>query len=225
MRFAELPPTVERRVVRRVVGQFMRPHGVGGTLAGWVMAHRSSNVRRNLWIVSLLEVQPIDRVLEIGFGPGIAIAELSRLAFRGTVLGLDHSEVMVRQAKRRNAAAVRAGQVDLRLGSAEALPDFGEPVDKILAVNSMGFWAEPVVRLEQLRSRLRPGGAIAIASQPRGPRAARATTEQTALEIETALAEAGFSGSRVGTLGLDPPVVAVVAVSEPASNDRDAATL
>ncbi len=63
--------------MRRVVGQFMRPHGPGGHVTGWVMAHRSSNRRRNRWVVSLLDVQPTDRVLEIGFGPGIAVRELA----------------------------------------------------------------------------------------------------------------------------------------------------
>ncbi len=122
----------------------MRPHGLGGHLAGWVMAHRSSNRRRNRWAVSLLDVQPTDRILEIGFGPGIAIGELSRLAIQGQVHGVDHSAVMVRQARGRNAAAVRSGRVELRAGSVEDLPTLGEPVDKILAVNSMGFWCQHV---------------------------------------------------------------------------------
>jgi ubiquinone/menaquinone biosynthesis C-methylase UbiE len=78
------------------------------------MAHRSSNRRRNAWVVSLLDVQRDDRVLEIGFGPGVAIRELARLAADGYVYGLDHSEVMVRQAARRNAEGVRRGRVDLR---------------------------------------------------------------------------------------------------------------
>lgn len=152
------PTTLKRRVVRRLVGQFMRPHGLGGHLAGWVMAHRSSNVQRNRWVVSLLDVQPTDRILEVGFGPGIAVGELSRLATRGLVLGIDHSEVMVRQARRRNAAAVRAGRVDLRLGSAEALPDLDRSLDKILAVNSMGFWPDPPTQLNELHARLLHGG-------------------------------------------------------------------
>ena len=61
--------SVGERVLASVVGQFHRPHGVGGRLAGSVMAHRRSNRDRNHWVVSLLDVQPTDRVLEIGFGP------------------------------------------------------------------------------------------------------------------------------------------------------------
>jgi hypothetical protein len=59
---------VKDQVLRRVVSQFHRPHGVGGYLADWVMAHRSSNREHNRWVVSLLSMQPTDRVLKIGFG-------------------------------------------------------------------------------------------------------------------------------------------------------------
>jgi SAM-dependent methyltransferase len=206
--------TLKQRVVRALVGQFGHPHGLGGDLAGWVMAHRSSNRRRNRWVVSLLEVADTDRVLEVGFGPGIAVGELSRLASSGCVMGVDRSEVMVRHARRRNASAVRSGRVDLRLGSVEALPDFEGPVDKILSVNSMGFWKDPVARLNELRARLRPGGEIAIASQPRCPGATSETSARAGRDIEAALQSAGFNRTRVETLDLDPPVVCVIAVND-----------
>ena len=192
----------------------MRPHGFGGHLAGWVMAHRSSNRRRNQWVVSLLDVRPADRVLEIGYGPGIAVAELSRLATSGMVVGIEHSEVMRRAASRRNAAGVRAGRVDLRLGSVESLPDFGETFDTILSVNSMGFWSDHVARLRTLRGALRPGGTIAIASQPRCPGASRETAARTGREIGAALVAAGFGPVRTRTLDLEPPVVCVIAALE-----------
>src|SRR5919198_872052 len=115
------------------------------------MAHRPSNRQRNSWAVSLLDVQPTDRVLEIGFGPGLAIAELSRrVGHTGHLYGIDHSEVMLRQATRRNAEAVRSGRVNLGLPWPEAFPPSGEPFEKILAVNVIGFWAEPVKRLTEL---------------------------------------------------------------------------
>lgn len=205
------------RIIRRVVDQFHRPHGAVGHLVGWVMGHRPSNVRRNRWVVSLLDVQPADRILEVGFGPGIAIAALSDLTPNGTVFGVDHSDVMVRVAKKRNAAAVRAGRVDLRLAEAGALPDFGAPLDKVVAVNSMGFWPEPVASLKELHQLLRPGGTIAIASQPRCPGATAQTSAKAGLEIEERLHAAGFSPVRAETLELDPPVICVVAVSPSAA--------
>jgi SAM-dependent methyltransferase len=205
--------TLRRRVVRHLVGQFHRPHGLGGYVAGWVMGHRSSNVKRSQWVVSLLEVKQSDRILEVGFGPGVAVAALSDLAPKGMVFGVDHSDVMVRLAKRRNAGAVRAGRVDLRLGAADALPDFGDPLDKVVAVNSMGFWPDPVARLQELRELLCAGGTIAIASQPRCPGATADTSAKAGEQIQERLRDAGFSIAGVETLDLDPPVVCVLAVS------------
>jgi SAM-dependent methyltransferase len=205
--------TLSPRVVRRLVGQFHRPHGLGGYVAGWVMAHRTSNVTRNRWVVSLLGVKPSDRILEVGFGPGIAIAALSDLSPNGVVFGVDHSDVMVRLARRRNAAAVRAGRVDLRLATADALPDFGAPLDKIVAVNSMGFWPDPVARLKELHGLLHRGGTIAVASQPRCPGATSDTAAQAGEQIAERLHAAGFLPTRVETLDLNPPVVCILAVS------------
>src|SRR5712691_4196440 len=195
---------------KSIVSQFMRPRGGAGWLVGWEMALRSSNRQRNVWAVGLLGVEPTDRVLEIGFGPGIAIRELSRRATHGLVCGVDHSAVMVRQATRRNADAVRAGRGELRCGSAEHLPAFAEPFDKVLAVNNMGMWREPDERLKALHRLMRPGGRIAIVSQPRCPGATAETTVAAGREIAARLTVAGFTGIWSDTLALKPPVVCVV---------------
>jgi SAM-dependent methyltransferase len=205
---------LKQKKMKAMVVQFHRPHGIGGRAAGWVMAHRGSNRTRNKWAAGLLDVQPEDRVLEIGFGPGIAIEEMARRATRGLVVGLDHSDVMVRQATRRNAAAVRAGRVELRLGSAEDVSAFDEPFDRILAVNSLMFWDDPVARLKELRSLLRPGGRIAIAFQPRGPGSTDETAARAGQDIAAHFATAGFTDVRVETLALKPTaVVCVLGVS------------
>jgi ubiquinone/menaquinone biosynthesis C-methylase UbiE len=183
---------------------------LAGSVAGWVMIHRSSNRKRNAWVVSLLDVQPTDRVLEIGFGPGLAIEALSRFATSGKVYGIDHSPVMVRVATRRNRSAIRAGRVDLRVASADRLPAFDEQLDVALMVNALGFVRDRDACLSEIRRRLRPGGTIAIASQPRCPGATRATAEAAAWDLEAALAAAGFRGMCREMLQLEPPVVCVL---------------
>jgi SAM-dependent methyltransferase len=196
--------------------QFARPSGLPGVIAGFVMAHRPSNRRRNAWVVSLLDVRSCDRVLEVGFGPGLTIRHLAELARDGLVCGIDHSEVMLRQARRRNAAAVRAGRVDLRLAPVERLPAYDEPFDRIVGVNVIGMWDRPVKRLAQLRRVLRPGGKIAIAVQPRLPGASDETSARRGSEIAAQLAAAGFSQIRRETLALRPAVVCLIAVNETA---------
>lgn len=209
------------RLERPIRAQFGRPTGIPGRMAGWVMGHRASNRQRNIWAVSLLDVRPDDRVLELGFGPGVAIAELSRLASAGKVCGVDHSEVMLRAAAKRNAVAAARGQVELRLGSVETLPDFDGLFDKILAVNAMMFWADPVARLMGLRSLLKPDGQIAIALQPRGSAATRDAATEGGQRVASALRDAGFSQVRIETLELKPAVICTLGVN-PSSVDPPA---
>ena len=199
----------KQKLTLAIRSQFRQPRGFAGWLVGWEMVLRSSNRQRNVWAVGLLGVEPTDHVLEIGFGPGIAIRALSRRATHGLVCGVDHSAVMVRQATRRNAAAVRAGRVDLRLASVE-LPTFAEPFDKVLAVNTMGMWREPDAGLQALHRLMRPGGRIAIVSQPRCPGATAETTVAAGRECAARLTAAGFTSIRSDTLALKPPVICVL---------------
>jgi SAM-dependent methyltransferase len=111
-------------VLSYVYTQFGRPRGVLGYVAGYVMAHRPSNVERNDWALSLLSIKPTDRVLEIGFGPGIAAAKSAARA--AEVVGVDRSPLMLRQATRRNKELIQRGKLRLMLGSVEALaPELG----------------------------------------------------------------------------------------------------
>jgi len=104
--------------------------------------------------------------------------------------------------------------VDLRLGSVDELPEFDAPFDKILAVNTMLFWSEPVARLAELRRLLRPGGLIAVAHQPRRPGATDETSAAKGREIAAALDRAAFSEVRLETMRLKPAVVCAVGVNE-----------
>lgn len=206
------PLNPKQMIVATVVAQFGHPTGLWGRAVGLVMAHRPSNRRRNAWVVSLLDVRPDDRVLQIGFGPGLAIRGLSRLAHAGRVYGIDHSELMLRQAKRRNADGIERGVVNLRHGSVDTLPAFDAPLDKMLVVNAMLFWDEPDARLAELCRLLRPGGLIAVAHQPRGPGASDEAAQTQGQETAAALARAGLCEVRVETLPLKPAVVCALGV-------------
>jgi len=155
-----------------IVGQFGNPHGLVGKLAGWVMANRDSNRRRNLWTVRLMELRPSDRVLEIGHGPGLALAEVCRQMTAGTVVGIDRSPVMRNMAATRNRVALANGRLTLTVGSIEdpqvqADPTLRGPFDRIYAVNVVMFWKDAVGVLRNLRERLAPGGCIHLTFQPR----------------------------------------------------------
>ncbi len=140
--------------------QLQHPTGITGRLVGHVMAF--ANRRANRAAIAALNVEPDDRILELGFGPGAAIETLAALALAGRVYGVDQSRAMLALAGKRNRAAIRAGRVHLGQGSFEALPLPAAAVDKILAVNVIYFWKETGAVLAEVRRVLRPGGLLAV---------------------------------------------------------------
>src|SRR5438477_6922689 len=99
-------------------------------------------VPENAWTVALLDAQPADRILEIGFGPGIAIEALARVVTRGHVVGIDYSHAMVAAASRRNGPAIRAGYVALQYGEAARLPFSNAAFDKAYGIHTIYFWPD-----------------------------------------------------------------------------------
>jgi ubiquinone/menaquinone biosynthesis C-methylase UbiE len=203
--------STKQRLMKSLAPQFGHPTGSLGHVAGWVMGRRSSNVRRSRWAVGLLDLQPGDRLLEAGCGPGVAIA--AAVAAGSNVVGVDQSAVMVGQARRRNRRAVRNGRVELIVAPVEQLPAFDVPFDRVLAVNTVGHWDDPVGGLTSLKRVLRSGGRIAVAVQPRRPGASVVDSRAAADETVRLLSDAGFTDAQVETLDLDPPAVCALATN------------
>jgi SAM-dependent methyltransferase len=154
-----------QRLQRSFGSQFARPHGLLGRLVAGMM--RRTNAPLNRWMVELLKVEPADRILEVGFGPGVALAGLLARAPQGFVAGVDASESMVRQARSRYAVAIAAGRLEIRQGDASSLPYDDAAFDKACGAHVLYFWPDQEGTVRELRRVLRPGGTLALGYQER----------------------------------------------------------
>ena len=176
-----------RVVESALMRMFGRPRGVLGRLGGIIMARTNGEFARSA--IRLLDVQPDDRVLEVGFGPGVGIGILAESAPAGRVAGLDCSGEMVEQAAARNAGAIERGVVDLRHGSVESLPFDDGAFDAALAINSMQVWPDAMAGLREIRRVVRPGGRIALGFTP--------YSGQPGTGITDLVSAAGFAEARL----------------------------
>jgi ubiquinone/menaquinone biosynthesis C-methylase UbiE len=191
-----------------LMNQFRKPTGKIGWFVGQVMALR--NKERSQWVLSLLKVQPDDQILEIGFGPGTDIQRVSQQASRGFVAGIDYAEIMVCQARKRNAAAIRAGKVKLQCATASKLPYDDQSFDTVFSINVAQFWDQPLQVLAEVQRVLQPGGLVAIAVQPRDRGAIEETARAVGKELVEHLTALGFQQIRLETKSLKP--VSIVCV-------------
>lgn len=183
-----------------IARQFSNPSGVLGRVIGNGMAQR--NEREARWTIDLLALDADARVLEIGFGPGVAIQYAAERATRGHVSGIDRSEAMLNMARKRNAAGVASGLVDLALADVESLPHPDDSFDRAFAIHCIYFWRDPVACLREMRRVLRPGGIVAITIRPAHQWPARKPPADvfhlySGEEVVMLLSEAGFRQARV----------------------------
>jgi ubiquinone/menaquinone biosynthesis C-methylase UbiE len=111
-------------------------------------------------VVEQLDIQPNDRVLEIGCGHGVAATLVCERLADGHLTAVDRSPKMIEAAKRRNAKYVAGGTAEFIVASLEDL-DLGERrFDKIFAVRVGLFHRDPERARGIVERWLAPGGAV-----------------------------------------------------------------
>jgi len=111
-------------------------------------------------VLALLDLQPGERVVDIGSGPGYLLASMAdAVGPGGTVHGVDPSPPM------NGLAQARAGDRDwvhITEGDALALPLPGRSVDVAVSTQVYEYVADIPAALAELRRVLRPGGRVLL---------------------------------------------------------------
>ena len=137
-----------------------------------------------------LGLQTGHTVLEIGFGNGYTVPLLMSQAEGLNYVGIDISETMVAEATSFNQSLIGAGRAALHFAAAGSLPCADASIDRVVTVNVIYFWPEPVHEISEIRRVLRPDGMSVIA----------ATDVASAAAYPFARAEFGFHAREADAL-------------------------
>ncbi|KUJ77777.1 class I SAM-dependent methyltransferase [Ruegeria profundi] len=198
-----------------IVRQFGKPTSLVGKLAGHIMARRSSNRLRNQRTVELMNLQPDSRVLEIGCGPGLALALCAETVSEGRIIGLDHSPVMIEQARKRLEASGSESSVDLVFGGVDRLKEWPGAFDRVYSLNLIQFIADKTDFFQRVFATLDQGGICLTTYQPRldneDPNGASAMADK----VTRIMKEAGFKQVvRIGIVAGPSPALCVIGQKE-----------
>ena len=148
-------------------------------------------------LAEFARVEPGQRVLDVGCGPGALTAELVDRVGAGAVAAVDPSEPFAAAARERHP------EVDVRLAPAEQLPFAEGEFDAALAQLVVHFMSDPVGGLGEMRRVTRDGGVVAacVWDHSKGGGGPLGLYWDAAVEVDPGVEdEAELPGSREGHL-------------------------
>ncbi len=148
-----------------IIEQFGKPTGNFGGFVGWLMSIKNKD--RAGWTFEKLQLKPTDILLEVGYGPGSTLKRLADNLTTGFVAGIDHSEVMFKQASNRNKKYIESNKAKLECGTVWDLKYSENYFDTIFGSNVHFFWKTPLDEFKKLVSLLKPNGRLVMVFQPR----------------------------------------------------------
>ncbi len=198
-----------------LAAQLRCPSGDAGRQVGERLAQ--FNTGTNDWALQLLDIQDNDAVLELGFGPGVALESAAKKT-TGLVAGIELSEVMLKMAEERNADPIAKRKMELHQGDSLEIPYDDETFDKVFAVNTVYFWVEPKKQMEEILRVLKDDGFLVLVflepeSWMPGLKESGLFRAYSAEDAEKLAEEAGFTGISIQRKQLpDAKALALVAL-------------
>ncbi len=166
------------------------------------------------WTLSLLAVEPSDRVLQVQDLAGDSLEATAAALAEGLVVGVDPTRAPCAAALGRHRGAARSGPLQLVRARVTALPFVAGAFDKTYSVGAFPNWVDRELGLQEMRRVLRPGGMLAISFQPRWARRDQQVRD-AGTELKDRVAAAGFEKVRLVYRPLRPvAAVCVLGVAE-----------
>ncbi|MCP2034828.1 ubiquinone/menaquinone biosynthesis C-methylase UbiE [Planomicrobium sp. HSC-17F08] len=151
---------IRSKVKDFIDSQYRLPKGLIGAYIGEKMV--AQHKPETLWTIDLLDIQPGEKVLELGCGSGYAMKLVLETNKEIEVVGVDLSPVMIRSAAIRDKKAVQKEKAKLRLGNVKSLNFKDEHFEKLYSIHTLYFWEDLSATIKEIFRVLKPGGACVL---------------------------------------------------------------
>ena len=107
------------------------------------------------------------QILEIGFGNGVLMPALLKMASDISLVGIDFSKDMVDLGDKLLRSYVDKKEIELIHASVEALPFSDNCFNTICTINTLYFWPDPIENAKEVLRVLKPEGKMCIGIRPK----------------------------------------------------------
>jgi len=149
---------MEKEDLKILAQNLANPQGKKGIEIGEMM--NATNIGMTLESIQTLLIEDDEHILEIGHGNADHVKSILNKATNIKYTGIDISETMHQEAKKRNV--IFENQADFVLYEGKKLPFQDKTFDKIFTVNTVYFWEQPVQYLNEIYRVLKDSGTFVL---------------------------------------------------------------
>lgn len=160
MKLKHLFKVFDMSILRNIGMQFKKPGGIPGVIISELMKIGNRPAYEN--ILRDLMIQSSDKILEIGYGPGVGISLVSNRTKTNEIYGIDYSELMYKRASKKNIRFIEDNRVHLMFGDFVETELNTTGFDKIFCINVVYFWDNLQKPFEKVNSLLKEDGTFCI---------------------------------------------------------------
>lgn len=135
---------------RIIANQFRRPTGILGRVISAMM--KKGNIAEYYKVIPLLDIKKGETIYEIGYGHGLGIDKIIA-THDCEIHGIDFSNLMFKEATKRNKKHIDVGRVALDFGDFTTAPVKHNYYNKIFCLNVIYFWKsleEPFMKINEM---------------------------------------------------------------------------
>jgi ubiquinone/menaquinone biosynthesis C-methylase UbiE len=165
-----------------------------GRLFAWMYSLTGRNSYSNRVVVEHASLEPGDRVLDLGCGPGAALAAATKMVDPSRLAGVDPTPGFIDQCRRRFPTA------DIRLGSAEDIPFEDDRFTVAWTIASFHHWVDPDAGLVELLRVLAGGGRVIVVEDLLRRSGGHGVAQDEIDDLAARIEDAGFTAVTVETV-------------------------